>query len=382
MTRRDASRPRVTAVIPAHNMESFLERAIMSAVRQTYPELDIIVVNDGSTDATRAIAERIAATHECMRVETIANAGVAAARNLGTELARSAYVAYLDGDDLWHPEKIEKQVAALAAHGHDSAWAACYALSRYVDVNDRVLGNGPLVEARGDFLEKHLYRNHIGNGSCLMVRREAALEVGGFDPGYAKRGIGGLEDYEFQLKLLRRYRIDLVGEFLVGYRVRKGQMSDDQGRMSRARIATVEAILADCELPETTRREVLAHARVVAAYREALAGDLLRAAATFGRSLVESPRLTWRWIVELASIRAGQWRTAGRSGPTGHGGEFAPPPSFNDLDPRDGAGAEGEVSVQPRARIEAFRERPAGQPPAEGAPVDRSTADRSARSAR
>lgn len=75
MTRPDASRPRVTAVIPAHNMEAFLERAIMSAVRQTYPELDIIVVNDGSTDATRAIAERIAATHECMRVKTIAPAG-------------------------------------------------------------------------------------------------------------------------------------------------------------------------------------------------------------------------------------------------------------------------------------------------------------------
>src|SRR5690606_32427232 len=221
------------------------------------------------------LAERMGASHERIRVETIANSGVAAARNLGTELARSTYVAYLDGDDLWHPEKIEKQVAALAVHGHDGEWAACYTLSRYADVGDRVLGNGPLVEARGDFFLKHLYRNHMGNGSCLMVRRDAALAVGGFDPGYAQRGIGGLEDYEFQLKLLRRYKIELVDEFLVGYRVRKGQMSDDMGRMSRARLSTIEAILADCDLSDAERREVLAHARVVAAYREAVSGDFL-----------------------------------------------------------------------------------------------------------
>ena len=184
MTRADVSRPRVTAVIPAHNMEEFLERAILSAVRQTYPELDIVVVDDGSTDGTRAIAERMGASHERIRVETIANSGVAAARNLGTELARSTYVAYLDGDDLWHPEKIEKQVAALAVHGHDGEWAACYTLSRYADVGDRVLGNGPLVEARGDFFLKHLYRNHMGNGSHIA---SATYMV---DPAHSGRGVG------------------------------------------------------------------------------------------------------------------------------------------------------------------------------------------------
>ena len=102
MARADASAPRVTAVIPAYNMEAFLERALTSAAEQTYPHLDILVIADGSTDGTRAIAERFAAGHECVAVESVANAGVAAARNLGTRLARSAYVAYLDADDLWH----------------------------------------------------------------------------------------------------------------------------------------------------------------------------------------------------------------------------------------------------------------------------------------
>jgi GT2 family glycosyltransferase len=106
-------------------------------------------------------------------------------------------------------------VAALAAHGHVEEWAACYALSRYVGVADEVLGNGPSVEARGDFFEKHLYRNHVGNGSALMVRRDVALALGGFDESHAARGIGGLEDYDFQLRLLRGHRLELVREFLV-----------------------------------------------------------------------------------------------------------------------------------------------------------------------
>ena len=377
MTRIDGARPRVTAVIPAHNMEAFLERTLASAIGQTYPDLDVIVIDDGSTDGTRAIAERIAATHERVRVESVANAGVAAARNLGTELARTPYVAYLDADDLWHPQKIERQVAALAAHGHDGEWAACYALSRFIGVGDEVLANGASVEARGDFFEKHLYRNHLGNGSCLLVRRDAALAVGGFDPAYAKRGLGGLEDYEFQLKLLQRYKMELVREFLVGYRVYAGQMSEDTVRMNRGRIATIEAVLANCDLPISEKRTVLAYARVIAAYRDGAAGNWPAGLALLVQSLAEGPRETLRWIVELAALRRRRKRDARRA-PAPVRRQESSFPLFHELAPQDGVLPDDNVSSQPRIRLEAFRDPPAARPATGEGQAGRSDGDRSA----
>lgn len=373
-----AADPGVTAVIPAYNMGHFLQRTLTSAIEQTYPHLDIIVIDDGSTDATRAIAERFAAAHERVRVATVANAGVAAARNLGTRLARSTYVAYLDGDDLWHPAKIARQVEALAGHGHE--WAGCYTLTRYIDLNDRVLGNGASVEARGNFFEKHLYRNHLGNGSCLMVRRDAALAVGGFDPGYARRGIGGVEDYEFQLKLLRSHKLELVREFLVGYRVRPGQMSADPARMGRARIASIEAVLAGSALPPDKRRRVLAHARVVAAYREALAGDWLEAAATFARSMADAPRTTLSWIGEFAAIRR-QRRRAARATAVDEAAAAALP-RFHELDPLEGVAPYDDFNAPPRARLAALRGHSAAPVRAGAAPADHIPSGRPARSAR
>ena len=145
--------PAVTAVIPAYNKELYIGRAIESALAQTYPQLQVIVVDDGSSDGTRAIAERFAAQDKRVRVVSVENGGVAAARNLGTQLAATPYVAYLDADDLWHPEKVARQIAALSAHGHEGEWAGCYTLSRFIDPADRVLGNGPCADARGDFFE-------------------------------------------------------------------------------------------------------------------------------------------------------------------------------------------------------------------------------------
>jgi glycosyltransferase involved in cell wall biosynthesis len=186
---RAVTGPGVTAVIPAYNMEALVGRTLASALGQTYPHLEIIVIDDGSTDRTRAIVDKMAAGDPRVRVISVENGGLAAARNLGTRLSTTPYVAYLDADDLWHPEKIARQIAALSAHGHEGEWAGCYALSRFIDLADRVLDNGPSADARGDFFEQHLYRNHLGNGSCLLVRRDAVLEIGGFDPEHALRGL-------------------------------------------------------------------------------------------------------------------------------------------------------------------------------------------------
>jgi glycosyltransferase involved in cell wall biosynthesis len=239
-------------------MELYVERALRSAIGQTYPNLEILVIDDGSTDRTPELVERFARAHDDLRVVTSANAGVAAARNLGLELTDSHYVAFLDADDLWAPCKIEKQVAALAAHGHNSEWAACYTLYRMIDEADTVIDNGPSSDERGAFFERHLEWNHVGNGSSLLVRRDAALAVGGFESRYEP-----CEDFEFQLKLLQRYKMELVREYEVGYRIHSSQASQDELRMRVSRVAVIEGIAESTNLPESKRKRLLAQSHLM-----------------------------------------------------------------------------------------------------------------------
>src|SRR5688572_14797440 len=102
--------PSVSVIIPAYNAEGTLADTLRSVSRQTYELLDIIVVDDGSTDQTARIAAKFAAGDSRIRVFTKENGGVASARNYGIGHARGEYVAPIDADDVWHPTKIEKQV--------------------------------------------------------------------------------------------------------------------------------------------------------------------------------------------------------------------------------------------------------------------------------
>jgi hypothetical protein len=96
------------------------------------------------------------------------------------------------------------------------------------------------INCRGYVLARDLILKFVGNGSSLLVRREAALAVGGFDPSYAQAGVGGCEDLDFELRLAAQYRIEAVRSFLVGYRVYEGNMSSDKVRMAKSVVATIQ----------------------------------------------------------------------------------------------------------------------------------------------
>src|SRR6266481_2960226 len=106
--------PLTSVVIPAYNAELFLERTLRSALRQTHSNLEVIVVDDGSTDKTRVIAEAAAAIDDRVRIISVPNGGVAKSRNIGIAEANGEFVAFLDADDLWHPAKFELQPAAIS----------------------------------------------------------------------------------------------------------------------------------------------------------------------------------------------------------------------------------------------------------------------------
>ena len=226
-----------SVVIPAHNAERFIERTLQSALRQTWNNLEILVVDDGSTDKTKSIVEAVALTDQRIRIFSLPNGGVASARNIGLAHARGEFVAFLDADDLWHPSKIEMQVAALKSASNA---AASYVMFRGIDRFDRVTGNQNAVGISGYTLAHHLYSKPVGNGSSLLVRREVAIEVGGYDPSWAARGIGGCEDYDFELKIIARYPVVFVRKYLLGYRSYPGNMSSNYTRMALGLIATVD----------------------------------------------------------------------------------------------------------------------------------------------
>lgn len=330
MSEQPSGLPGVTVVIPVYNMERYVERSLNSVLAQTYPALAVLLVDDGSTDGSLELCRKLAASSPAVELVTGPNRGVAAARNCGTELARTEYVAYLDADDLWHPEKIARQVDALSCHRAASDWAACYCLYRRIDDDDRVIRSGPLSDERGAFFAEHLKRNHVGNGSSLLVRREAALAVGGFDPSQAARGLGGCEDFDFQLKLLRRYKVELVAEYLVGYRQRDDQMSGDRKRMGDAYFAVVEAFAGDPALTPADRRAALVAGRGCAAANYFMGGYLVRFARAAAGNMATAPLTS---LNRAARFVAWQVREKARLSRARRKGA-ASSPLFYDLDPR------------------------------------------------
>ncbi|MBY5328485.1 glycosyltransferase family 2 protein [Rhizobium leguminosarum] len=237
-----SDQPLVSVVIPAFNASTYIERTLRSAMRQTYAALEIVVVNDGSTDDTAKLVEQIVTSDSRIHLLSTPNRGVAAARNAGIEASSGRFVAFLDADDLWHPTKIEKQVNALKRL--PSHWAAVYTLHYIINEDDEIVRPGSSDVARGYIYARHLNVKYIGNGSALLVRRDVALAIGGFDSSYAAVGIGGCEDLDFELKLAARYFIEVVPERLVGYRKHPGSMSSDHLRMGKSALEVVRRSLA------------------------------------------------------------------------------------------------------------------------------------------
>lgn len=294
--------PLASVVVPAFNASPYIERTLRSAMSQTYASLEIIVVDDGSTDDTACLVERAAMQDGRIRLIRTENRGVAAARNTGLDAAHGAYVAFLDADDLWHPTKIEKQVEALERL--PSHWAAAYVLHHFINLEDEIVGPGPSHLARGYIFARHLTFKYVGNGSALLVRRQAALDIGGFDSAYAAAGIGGCEDLDFELRLAARYRIECVPERLLGYRKHPGSMSSDHVKMAHALAEVIRRSLATTpQLSPYAVRSATVAAHKYALHQYLLAENLRLAAGPALVILTHEPSFLLRLIARRSASR-------------------------------------------------------------------------------
>lgn len=229
-----ASLPLVSVIIPAFNAERTLGETLESALAQTLQDIEVIVIDDGSTDGTREIARSFAARDPRVRIVVQENGGVADARNAGINAARAPLVSPLDADDVWHPSFLEKVHAALTAGGEDTVFAFAY--HRALDERGMVLGSSALEPVQGYAYNRSMIKNFVGNGSGMMFRRPAALAVGGYERRLQHEfNSVGCEDWLLQMRLAARGNVAAVCEYLVGYRRLRNAMSADQVRMFRSR---------------------------------------------------------------------------------------------------------------------------------------------------
>ena len=229
--------PLVSVILPVYNGESDIEATLDSALQQTYRNIEVIIVDDGSRDGTRALVDALALRDSRVRVVAQTNRGVAAARNRGLAEARGEFIAPLDADDVWDPTKIERQVSRMMDAGDDTGLVYCWWV--WIDADGAVLDCSPRWGIEGSAAETLLQVNYTGNASVPLYRRRHVEQVGGFDVTLRDRDAQGCEDWDVALKVAERSSVAMVPSVLVGYRRRRESMSTRTSRMWRSHALVV-----------------------------------------------------------------------------------------------------------------------------------------------
>ena len=234
--------PRVSVIIPTYNSARFISSAVSSVLGQSYKDYEIIIVDDGSADATREVTAKFG--NKVLYLYQ-SNAGPAAARNLGLSRATGEFVAYLDADDLWYPQKLEKQVAFLSAH---KSYGIVHSDIDVIDENDRVIQprfnqqTGRTVPA-GYCTMQLLHESHVQT-LTVMARRVWVDKVGRFD-----ERLKGTEDYlQWILVSMEGAAVGYVDESLAMYRRTNGSISSSSRWMCGEFIKMFEILLKEKDL--------------------------------------------------------------------------------------------------------------------------------------
>jgi glycosyltransferase involved in cell wall biosynthesis len=242
--------PEVAVVVPVRDRASMIGEAVASVLAQTFRDAALVVVDDGSTDGSAAAAEAAMADGaRAARVLRTAPAGVSAARNAGAAAVDSAWIAFLDSDDLWLPTKLATQMAWLAAHR----------AHRIAQTGERWLDRGRHRNPRAwhrkeERLFPRCLERCLVSPSAVVIRRDLYAALGGFDESFPV-----CEDYELWLRIALREPVGLVDEPLV---VKRGGHADQLSRstwgLDRWRVAALVKLLATADLAAAERHAVVA----------------------------------------------------------------------------------------------------------------------------
>jgi len=254
-------KPSIDVIITTYNRPEFLGEAATSVANQTYPNINIIIIDDGSELNNSLIISKLAAKYN-RRIYYVyqRHTGISCARNTGIKSSASEYIAFLDDDDLWHKDKLTKQIRALQTMPE---FDACYTSEKWLRNGKHLNQCKKHAKFSGDIFEKTLPLCIISPSSILLKRR-IFDKIGLFDEDFTV-----CEDYELWLRLALNYRILLVDEPLI---IKRGghqnQLSKKYPAMDKFRVAALLKLIKTNKLPadkmNSTVNELLKKCRIIA----------------------------------------------------------------------------------------------------------------------
>lgn len=292
--------PRLSIVIPAYNVASYVGDAIASALAQTIRDIEVIVINDGSTDGTAGVVKGFSDPR--LRLVSQPNRGLSAARNAGIANAQGAFIGFLDGDDRWYPEKAEMQLAAMES---DPSIGITFCHSAYIDEAGAETGRILLTGPKRPRLRDLVLRNALSNGSTPIIRTEHFSQAGNFDTDLLS-----CEDWEMWVRLLRETPCQalLVPEVLTAYRINTQSLSFNFEKfLYNAETAVAKMKVATPEIPDRLFARGLAMCYRIAGSKALKIGNNRAALKLFAQAVRISPSLVvtdLRLFASLASMIA------------------------------------------------------------------------------
>ncbi|MEH2435535.1 MAG: glycosyltransferase [Nostoc sp.] len=226
--------PKVSVIIPAYNAEQTIRETIASVQQQTFQDFELIVINDGSKDRTGEIVQSI--KDERLQIFSYENGGLPVARNRGISHANGEFIAFLDADDLWTTDKLERQLMVLE---QNPGAGVAYSWTCFMDVDKQgkplSFLPSPKYSFAGNVYEKLLVSDFIHSGSNTLVRQQAIDSVGEFDPT-----LKSCEDWDYWLRLAARWHFVVVPKYQILYRRTPGAMSSKVEVMKEASLIAME----------------------------------------------------------------------------------------------------------------------------------------------
>lgn len=294
--------PKVSVIIPAYNSAQFIAETIQSVLAQTYGNYEIIVVDDGSTDTTMNVLNEFG---DQIIVLTKPNGGPASARNLAIRNASGKYIAFLDADDLWIPEKLAEQVAFLEAHPEVGMTYAEAVMFEEVGGEKQVRGK---IGFTGETSFCHLLLgDHIPNSTVLM-RRNCVDSIGWLNE---RSDLIAVEDYEYWLRLAKAFPIRALAKPLAYYRVHAHNLMGDGDnieknlRLPLRALEEIETLFPDCWRECGMEKDVLfARLTIRAGFAYKQRGDWWNCLRKFRQALGHRCNLrVLRWIVAATLLK-------------------------------------------------------------------------------
>jgi glycosyltransferase involved in cell wall biosynthesis len=291
----DRTNPQVSVIIPAYNAGATIDETLFCVRSQTHTNLEIIVVDDGSADGTCDIVQKHAGQDPRILLLRQENGGVASARNRALTQASGQYLAPVDADDLWRPDKIAQQLARIEGRPGVSLVYTWYAA---IDCESRIRS---IVRSNveGAVLPALCAQNFIGHASSPLMRTNDALRAGGYDISLRARRAQGSEDWALYLKLAELGDFAVIKSVLTGYRTTERNMSSDFVQMIRStRLVLSEFASTHPEYREQLRRGEL-FTTLHYLKRALLASEIPGAAATFYKIYRADPRFAMDLLREV-----------------------------------------------------------------------------------